>query len=262
MTKRVFAVASHPDDIEFVMSGTLILLKKAGYEIHYMNVANGSCGTTKYDRCTIIEIRRKEAKMAAESIGAFFHDSLVNDLEVFYERDTLFRLGAVIREVAPEIVLTHYPFEYMEDHSNTCRLTVSAAFCRSMINFPTIPETKTIEQSVTLYHCLPFGLLDPLRRTILADVYVDVSEVIEQKKEMLAKHKSQKEWLDISQGMDSYLHSMVDLCGKVGKFSHKYEYAEGWIRHLHQGFCASDADPLFEALKECSCREERSEKNQ
>lgn len=249
MKKRVLAVASHPDDIEFVMSGTLILLKQAGYEIHYMNVANGSCGTTKYDRDTIVKMRREEAKAAAESIGAVFHESLVNDLEVFYERDSLFRLGAVMREVAPEIVLTHYPFEYMEDHSNTCRLTVSAAFCRNMINFPTIPETSTSAQEVTLYHCLPYGLLDPLKRPVLADVYVDITEAIEQKKEMLGKHRSQKEWLDISQGMDSYIHTMVELCGKTGELSGRYTYAEGWIRHLHQGFCAPDADPLFEALK-------------
>ena len=37
-----FALAAHPDDIEFMMAGTLVLLGDAGYEIHYMNVANGS----------------------------------------------------------------------------------------------------------------------------------------------------------------------------------------------------------------------------
>ena len=42
-TKHAFAIAAHPDDIEFQMAGTLILLQRAGYEIHYMNIANGSC---------------------------------------------------------------------------------------------------------------------------------------------------------------------------------------------------------------------------
>ena len=41
----VFAMACHPDDIEFMMGGTLILLKEAGYRIHVMNLANGSCGS-------------------------------------------------------------------------------------------------------------------------------------------------------------------------------------------------------------------------
>ena len=43
--KHAFAVAAHPDDIEFVMAGTLILLRRAGYELHYMNIANGCCGS-------------------------------------------------------------------------------------------------------------------------------------------------------------------------------------------------------------------------
>ena len=45
--KRAFAVAAHPDDIEFFMAGTLMRLGEAGYELHYMNVADGSCGTTQ-----------------------------------------------------------------------------------------------------------------------------------------------------------------------------------------------------------------------
>ena len=40
----VLAIAAHPDDIEIFMSGTFMLLKEAGYELHYMNVANGCCG--------------------------------------------------------------------------------------------------------------------------------------------------------------------------------------------------------------------------
>ncbi len=36
---RIFALACHPDDIEFMMGGTLFLLKQAGCELHYMNLA-------------------------------------------------------------------------------------------------------------------------------------------------------------------------------------------------------------------------------
>ena len=32
MSKRAIAIASHPDDIDFMMAGTLILLKQAGYK--------------------------------------------------------------------------------------------------------------------------------------------------------------------------------------------------------------------------------------
>ena len=35
----VFAFSRHPDDIEFMMAGTLLLLKEAGCSLHYMNLA-------------------------------------------------------------------------------------------------------------------------------------------------------------------------------------------------------------------------------
>ncbi len=125
-------------------------------------------------------------------IGAVYHESLVNDLEIFYDKPTLQRLAALIREVAPEIVLTHWPQEYMEDHMNTCRLVLTAAFARGMPNFPTEPPRTAVNQPVTVYHALPYGLRDPLGRPVTPGLYVDISSVIATKREMLAMHASQK----------------------------------------------------------------------
>ena len=65
---------------------------------------------------------------------------------------------------------------------------------------------------------------------------------------MLAAHKSQKAWLDESQGLDSYIQSMRQLSRDVGRMSGQFTYAEGWRRHSHLGFCAAAADPLVQAL--------------
>jgi LmbE family N-acetylglucosaminyl deacetylase len=249
MSKKVFAIAAHPDDIEFMMAGTLFLLKEAGCEIHYMNVANGSCGTDCHKIDEIVAIRRQESIQACEYLGAIFHDSLVNDIEIFYEKKLISQLCSIIRQVAPDIILTQYPYEYMEDHSNTCRAVVTAAFCRGMKNFPVIPDVKPISRPVTLYHSLPYGLKDPLRGPITSDFYVDVTPFIENKVEMLAKHKSQKEWLDVSQGLDAYLITMKEMMAEIGKMSGKFNYAEGWIRHSHIGFYQESANLLKEILK-------------
>ena len=62
---KIFALGCHPDDIEFMMAGTLLLLKEPGCELHYMNLANGSCGTTIHHPEEIVRIRRQEAHNAA-----------------------------------------------------------------------------------------------------------------------------------------------------------------------------------------------------
>ena len=84
------------------MGGTLMLLKQAGFDIHYMNVANGSCGSTTMDANETRIVRAREGQAAAQILGATFHPSLCNDLEVVYSVELLRKLAAVIREVQPE----------------------------------------------------------------------------------------------------------------------------------------------------------------
>lgn len=249
------AIAAHPDDIEFFMAGTLMRLGEAGYDIHYWNLANGCCGTTQYDRETIIRIRREEGLAAARSIGATFHESICDDLGIFYDRPTLAKVAAVLRQVNPEIVLTHAPADYMEDHTNTCRLAVTAAFARGMPNFPVDPPTAHVSDKVTVYHAQPYSNFTPLRELVTPELFVDVSDLQDRKKAMLACHVSQKKWLDESQGHDSYLVTLSQLDSEVGKLSGgKYAYAEGWRRHLHLGFCGPEDDPLGQALAAYSSR--------
>lgn len=248
--KRAFAVGAHPDDIEFVMAGTLLHLAAAGYELHYITIANGCCGSTAWDAAETARIRRGEAEQAAASLGARFHPSLTDDLAIFYDRSTLARLAAVIRDVAPEILLVHSPVDYMEDHTNACRLAVTAAFARGMPNFSTDPSRPPVDQPVTIYHAQPHGNRDPLGQPVCPSLFVDVSSQLDRKAAALACHASQKQWLDSSQGIDSYIETMKALNREVGQMSGRFEFAEGWRKHLHLGFCAESADPLREALGE------------
>src|SRR4030095_4801160 len=146
--KTAIAIAAHPDDIELMMAGTLLLLKRAGYEIHYMNLSVGNCGSSEYAAADIAKIRLAEAKQGAQILGARFHPPFCNDLEILYDVQTLRRVASVIREVKPKIVLTHSPEDYMEDHVNTCRLAVTAAFARGMRNFESKPP-----QPIDNYDC-------------------------------------------------------------------------------------------------------------
>jgi N-acetylglucosamine malate deacetylase 1 len=243
------AIGAHPDDIEFYMAGTLLLLRQAGFSIHYMNVSSGSCGSSTQNFATTRKIRRKEAERAAAILGAEYHPGLTDDLEILYVPRLLRRLAAEIRKVKPRILLTHSPQDYMEDHTNTCRLAVTAAFARGMPNFHTVPAQPALaEQEVTIYHAMPHGLRDPLRRKITPGAFVNTSAVHDTKRKALAAHESQKSWLDLSQGMDSYLQSMDDMSLALGRLSRRFQHAEGWRRHSHLGFCRAGADPLRDAL--------------
>jgi N-acetylglucosamine malate deacetylase 1 len=255
MRPVVFAVHAHPDDIEFMMAGTLFLLQQRGWDVHYMTIADGNCGSATMGPLETAKVRAEEAKRAVEVVGGTFHESLTHDMEVFYERGLLARLAGIVRRIAPDVMLVPSPEDYMEDHMNACRLAVSAAFVRGVPNFETVPAVSPISKDVTIYHALPHGLITGLNAIIRPEFVVDISSTIDKKELMLSQHHSQKDWLDRSQGFDSYLATMRSMSQEVGKMvSPSIPYGEGWRRHSHIGYSATPVDPLRSVLSR-SCHD-------
>ena len=246
----MLAIAAHPDDIEFMMAGTLLLLADEGWEVHCLNVSSGNLGSMILPPAKTARVRRLEAQNAARSINAIWHPSLCNDLQIFYDDRTLRRLTAIVRDTDPSIVLTHSPHDYMEDHMNTARLTVTATFARGVPGYRTVPPRKPVQTAVTIYHGSPHGLRDSLRRRVVPEAFVNTTSVQERKRAALACHRSQRDWLDATQGMNSYLATMDEFARTLGSWSRRFRYAEGWRRHQHYGFGDEQADPLRDALKE------------
>ncbi len=246
--RTAIAIAAHPDDIEFMMAGTLCLLREAGWRTHYLNVATGSGGSLVFGAAALRRIRRREARRAAALLGATFHASRADDLEIIYGLPLLRWLTGVIREVKPAIVLTHSPQDYMEDHTETCRLAVSATFARGVPNFVSQPRRPAWSGDATIYHAMPHSCCDGLRRRVVAGAYVDTTTVQATKLAALACHESQHGWLQASQGMNSYLRTMETMARELGRQSRRFRMAEGWRRHSPMGFCGPQADPLREAL--------------
>jgi N-acetylglucosamine malate deacetylase 1 len=260
MKLSVLAIAAHPDDIELGMAGTLLQLADRGWEVHYFNIANGCCGSKTLNRAQCAAVRLEEARHAASLIPAHFHPPICDDLEVFYNPSLLAKVSSVVRAARPTIVLTHSPVDYMEDHQNASRLAVGAAFIRAMPNCPSEPAAFPFEHDIALYHAQPHGNRDPLGQWVQPTHFVDVESCLDRKRELLAAHRSQDEWLDATQRMSAYLESMVAMNREVGAFSQPvalaqnrslYTYAEGWRRHLHLGFSEPDFDPLTQALGDC-----------
>ena len=244
----VLAIAAHPDDIEFVMAGTLMRLAQQGWELHYFNMANGCYGSMSMDSETCTQVRLDEARRAAELLGARFYPPICNDLAIVYSPELLARVAAVVRSAQPDIVLTHSLVDYMEDHQIAARLAVTAAFCRGMPNYRSQPEVPSYSHDVTVYHAQPHGNRSPMGEPIVPTHFVDVSDLMDRKAELLLAHASQGAWLDETQQISSYVSTMQNLNQEVGSWSQRFALAEGWRKHLHLGFCAAAADPLADAL--------------
>ena len=247
--RSALALFAHPDDIEFVAAGTLLHLKDLGWELHYCNVANGCCGSTTTDRQQTAAIRLKESQRSADLLGASFYPPICDDLDVFYNASNLARIAAVVRQAKPALILTHAPVDYMEDHMQTCRLAVTAAFAKGIPNFETIPQVDAYDGEVAIYHAQPHGNRTPMNELVIPQFAVNIDSVLERKLQMLQCHESQQGWLQTTQKMNSYLQTMLDLGRETASLAKlPCQHAEGWHRHLHLGFSGPDFDPLGEAL--------------
>lgn len=171
-------------------------------------------------------------------------------MKSFFNERTTRRVASALRKVRPNVVLTHATEDYMEDHMETARLALHALFSASMPNYKTNPDTAPYDKPRALYHTLPHGFHRPIdRQRVYPEFYVNIDAVIERKRAALAAHRSQKEWLDKTQGMDAYLETMSDLAKTLGQESGTGQHAEGFTRHQHLGLGPEDYTPLEDALK-------------
>ena len=218
---NVLAIGCHPDDLEIGCYGTLAKYIKQGNDVAVCNVANGNLGHAEIMPDELRNIRLSEAQAAAKLIGATHYTVDIGDLNVSAENNELIsRLAKVIRDVQPDLIITHYERDYMNDHMQTYFSVFRATFAASCNHYDlnAHPASAPI---TPLYHMDTLTGVD-----FLPTEYVDISDVIELKMEALSFHQSQLKWMMEHDGID--FMDMVRTCSKSRGYQCGVAYAEGF----------------------------------
>ena len=240
MTQQRIAltILAHPDDAEFVCSGTLALLAEKGWQIHIATASPGNCGSAVMGPDEIAAIRRKEGSAAAKIIKGKFHCLESEDCFIRHDKATMLKAIEVIRKVRPTVIFTASPSDYLYDHEATSLIGRDATFWSSVPNIKT-EGFEPLESIPHLYYCDSSDGENILGEPIDPKIIVDISSVIETKAEMLASHASQRDWLFKQHGTDEYLIAMKSLGQKRGK-QINCEYAEGFRQHVGNAYPKDD----------------------
>ena len=219
MTRNILAIHAHPDDIEILAGGTLALLAQAGHAITCVSMTPGDCGSSDRSPEEISVIRRAEAAAAAAHIRAAYVCAEFRDLSIFSDDPSRRRVAEMLRTYQPDIVLTASPVDYMADHETTSELVRDACFAAPAPNYVTgashpAPPLRAIPH---LYFMDPIGGVDRDDHPVKDDFYVEVEGVFETKRNMLAEHASQRDWLKAHHGMDDYLEQMEAWTRRQGR---------------------------------------------
>jgi LmbE family N-acetylglucosaminyl deacetylase len=237
MSQKVLAVGAHPDDVEFYMAGTLALLKELGWLPSIGILAKGDGGSKVLSRYEIAALRRKEAEKAAGLLGAEVYFMGQNDLNIDVNLATRRIVTEVLRKAAPDMVITHPPMDYMTDHEFTSRLVRDACFAASVPNY----ETEDADPAPPLDHIPYLFYADAIEgkdifgNVIVPHFVVDISSQVHLKRDMLACHASQRDWLRAQHGIDQYLLAMEQWAEERGK-PYGFAYGEGFVQHRGHAF--------------------------
>ena len=229
--RRVLSVGAHPDDAEFACAGTLARLKEAGCEIVIATLSPGDCGSTQHTAREVSRIRKAEAAASAARLGAEYVCLEERDLSIDYDTATRRKVTGLVRSVDPAMVLTHYLMDYMVDHEVTGRLARDACFAAGVPNFAAAGNEPPTSGIPHLYYFSPAGAADNVGNPIEPHFVIDVSGQVELKKQMLACHASQREWLMKHHGMDEYIESMLRRGAALGQRVGA-AHGEGFLQHL------------------------------
>lgn len=237
MADVILTILAHPDDAEFLCGGTIIrLAREKNWQVHIASMTAGDCGSVQYGPEEISRIRRKEGADAAALIGAHYHCLEGHDLLVFYNERALEQVTRLLRQIRPQLVITHSPSDYMPDHEMTSYIARAGAFAAPAPNFLRDQgHGPALDRIPHLYYADAVEGKDPLGREIPPTFCVDISSVIEIKSQMLACHASQRDWLRKHHGMDHYLNAMRDWSAQRGK-SCGVAFAEGFRQHLGHSY--------------------------
>jgi LmbE family N-acetylglucosaminyl deacetylase len=203
---KVLAVAAHPDDVELLCAGTLGLLRRAGHELRLAHMTVGDKGGQQPPE-ELARIRGAEAASAARVLAAETFGGICGDLELYAVEAHARRIEEILGEFEPDVVLTHAANDYHPDHRITSLLVREGAAAAD-------------PQPAVVYMDTVAGI------DFVPELYTDISEMVELKKEMLRCHVSQVQWMATYRHTD--MEYLIEWTGRARGLQCGYRYAEGY----------------------------------
>lgn len=214
---KLLVVAGHPADMFDHCGGTLLHHLEQGDSVTCVSITQGlrvhdeviydmfrqkTRDYTEEEMNAIITQRQKVKYQEAVDACALFgiHDVrfLNYDDEILTVNPGMIsKLASVMRQVQPDIVITHWPFQgdtFGNHHAVTGQLTLAAINAAHGINFQENYPSVQIAQIAFMLCPSDTASSNMLSRgrTAYANYYVDVSDVVDKKVQAIYMMKSQK----------------------------------------------------------------------
>jgi N-acetylglucosamine malate deacetylase 1 len=151
MTLDVIVFASHPDDAELTMGGTIAKFADNNLKVGIIDLTRGELSS----RGTV-ETRQKEAERAAAILKVAVRENLqLPDGAISRNKENLMKIIMILRQYKPKIVFAPYINDRHPDHIDTSILIKEAVFASGLEKIKTyhydIPQETFRPQKLFYY---------------------------------------------------------------------------------------------------------------
>ena len=219
----ILAVGAHPDDIEINCAGTLARYAAEGHAVTIAVFTCGNMGDLVVPPDELAVTRHREAQASAEIIGARLLWPAVTDELVFPNETQRSIMIDLLREADPDVIITHSPNDYHPDHCYVSQLVFDSFFQKGLPHIPNQSQPPCRFGQAQIYQMDNLGGIG-----FLPTEYVDITDVFETKKKMLACHLSQVKPMKELANTD--MLQLIEVQARFRGFAAGCELAEGFCR--------------------------------
>jgi 4-oxalomesaconate hydratase len=193
MSRRLLVIGAHSADFVWRAGGAIAVAATGGGSAHVLALSYGERGESgelwKEPGMTVERvkaIRRGEAERAAAALGAGFECLDLGDYPLDLDRDAVVAIADRIRDVAPDVLLTHTDRDPFNPDHAAAFFAVERA--RALAAGAGVPSAFATVQPPEL---LLFEPHQPELCNFVPTTFVDITPVIERKRAAMAEMKAQ-----------------------------------------------------------------------
>jgi len=225
---NILAICAHPDDVELSVGGTLLRYKNTGHKIFIALTTSGNIGSaTHSSREEIAAVREAEMLEAAKFYNAEVRFIRGDDELLHNTPETRLQVLDAMRWANPDVIFTHNPCDRSPDHHTTAEIVSDIMLSLPAVLLPV--KSAPCKKKPSLFFWEPSAGIG-----FHPEVYVDISDVIEEKKAAMRCHVSQNAWME--QYMVRSLVDFIEVSGAFRGIQNDCMYAEAFEAHRIHGY--------------------------
>ncbi len=170
---HILTLGAHAADQELSAGMVIAKYTRAGHRATILSLTPGEKGHPKLGAAEYARQKNAEAERCAQLLGAESRVLPYGDAMLPVTEEITLEVADIIRELKPDILITHWTHSIHKDHRNAHRIALDAYFYAAL---PRIERARPAHRISRIYYSENWEDMEGYE----PDIYIDTTEVFDQ----------------------------------------------------------------------------------